>query len=558
VEHGNNGILIVIPTGGGKTIVIAEIIKRMLEYENTRILVISSQKEILKQNYIAITDYINNQLLDIGIYSAGLNCRNTRNRILITGIQSVRNRAWEIGFFDLCIIDEVHNVPSENEGTYRKFINDLFKINQNLILCGLSATIWRTKGGLLCDEGHKNRIFQDICYEVTIKELINPEHYKNKDKKQYLCDLISKNGINKVDLTGVHVRGGEYVPGEMEKAFQKNDLVCKAVNEIATYTRNRKKILVFCAGIKHCEEVTEKLNKIGQESKFVHSKQSKNINDKNLQDFKDGKFKFLCNVGILTTGFDDKEIDAIILLRSTMSPGLYYQMCGRGLRLSPSKENCLILDFGTNIERMGPIDKIEIRKKKDGTREITTAPMKPCPNCGQLLFLAATECPTCGFVFDTKDKHKELASEADILSKWEKPKEYTIDHIFYGRHQKAGKPDSFKIDYYYDDFNKWSTYVCIEHGGFAKQKAMQFLKKITDKKITTVTDALSECQNFRKPIKIVVDLNDKFPKIIKYQFDDTVDIPFHISREKQEQQEINQKQEKISSEDFDEQLMRLM
>lgn len=512
--------LIVIPTAGGKSLVMATIVKEMLSYEGTRVLLPTHRKQLIQQNYEEFMKLMNGDWIDAGIYSAGLKTRDTRSRVLFAGIQSIHKRAWELGFFDLILVDEAHRISNEKIGTYRNFLEECTRINPKIVIAGLSATPYRLKQGLLCEGDDK--IFDEICYEAKIPELMNANHFRNRDKQQYLCTLISKSGVNKVDLSQVHIRGGEYIPGEMEKAFEANDLVAKAVKEIKEYTVNRNKTLVFTAGIKHCEHVSDALNKQGLPACYIHSQQSEEINDANIEGFKSGEFKYLVNVDKLTEGFNARDIDCIILLRSTMSPGLYYQMVGRGLRLHQSKEDCLILDFGRNIETHGPIDRIEIRKKKDGTREVATAPQKECPECHQLLFISVMVCPTCGYRFPEQDKHEETASNADIISKWKKPEVHTVQRIEYNRHEKQDKPDSMRVDYYIGLFDKYSEYVCLDHEGFARTKALQWiLARNTEdvpEPITTVDLALDYCHLLKKPTQITVNINGKFPQIIGYNF----------------------------------------
>ena len=509
--------VVVLPTGSGKSLLQTHIVKKMLEYDNTRVLLITHQKELIKQNAEELVSNFDVNI-DYGIYSAGIKRRDTRNRIIFAGIQSAYKKAWDLGWFDLILIDECHLLPHKGEGMYRSFLAEMAKINPNVVIGGLTATAYRMTTGLLT-EG-EGALFDDICYEATIKELIDPGHFKNIDKTQYLSNIISKNAVNKADLSNVHVRGGEYIPKEMQEAFQKDDLVCKAVREIKEYTTNRKKILVFTAGIDHCEEVCKKMNAVGLESRYIHSKQSDEINEKNIQDFKDGKFKHIINVNVLTIGFNEKAIDCIVLLRSTKSPGLYYQMLGRGLRLHPDKKDCLALDFGSNILLHGPIDKIEIRKKKDGTSEIHTAPEKECPECQSLLHLSVMECPDCGYLFPQNDKHEDKASNEDVLSVWKKPEEITVSEVTYNRHRKKNKPDSLRVDYYIGNFEKYSSWVCLEHEGFAKQKAMQWVRTVTDLPINTVSEALDSCKDFDTPSKITVDRNGKFPNIINYIYEE--------------------------------------
>ena len=525
LENPNKNPLIVVPTGGGKGLIMAAIVHRMLEFENTRVLLLAHRSTLLQQTYIEITNLLEDSLSlfnDIGIYSASLNLRNTRNRVLLGGIQSVHNKAWELGYFDLILIDEVQRCPTEREGTYRRFLDDMRKINPKIIIGGLSATCYRMGKGLLCDPAHKDRIFHDICYEATIPELMDANHYKNKDRKQYLCKIISKNSLNSADLSKVHIKGGEYVQNEMEQAFNQGDLIDRTVKEIILLTEIRKKIIIFCAGIKHCKSVYDCLTYYGMKADFAHSKRSKEENEKAISDFKSGKIKYLLNIDKFTEGFDEKAIDCICLLRSTMSPGLYSQMVGRVLRIHPNKNDGLVLDMGRNIETHGPIDKIEIRKNKEGKSEVYTQPMKTCPNCNTALPISTRICPECGEVLvDDTPKHDDKASEKDIISKWKKPEEYIVTHANFFKHDKQGSPSSMRVDYYNDYDKIVSEWVCILHPGYAGKKAYKWLRdrsNIAPEQIENIEDLIKLKEKIRVPEKIFIDYNDKFPKIVKYVF----------------------------------------
>jgi len=511
--------LMVLPTGSGKSLLQAEIVLKILSYPKTRILMLTHQKELIRQNFEEFDGLLEDGLSNlVGIYSAGLKRRDTEHRVIFAGIQSVHKKAWELGWFDLVLIDECHLLPPDGNGMYRTFLEEQKKINPKIVIAGLSATPYRMKSGLLT-EGD-GAIFDNICHETTVSELINKDDYRNKAGEQYLCNLISKNGVNKADLSGVAIRAGEYRAEEMQGAFNKSDLVNKAVLEIVNYCEQRKKVLIFAAGIDHAEQVKNVLEALGQSAGVVHSKRSGAENDKQIADFKSGKVKFLINMGILTTGFNEKAIDCVVLLRATCSPGLYYQMVGRGLRLHPDKKDCLVLDFGKNVERFGAIDKMEIVKnKKTGKSEPGEMPQKECPVCHSLIFPSIMVCPDCQYIFPANDKHEETASEENILSEWKEPEELEVSRVQYFKHEKKGKPASLRIVYKINMVEEFSNYICLEHGGFATVQAHKFMKQITEERVETVDRALEICDSFRKPIKITVDTNEKFPKIVGYQYD---------------------------------------
>lgn len=137
--------------------------------------------------------------------------------------------------------------------------------------------------------------------------------------------------------------------------MQEDKTISDACMEILVKTEKRNAVLVFAAGIEHANKVLNILLLNGHAARSVYGDTPNNERDETLRAFKAGEFKYLINVAVLTTGFDAPNIDCVVLLRPTMSPGLYYQMIGRGFRLHSSKENCLVLDFGENIMRHGPV-----------------------------------------------------------------------------------------------------------------------------------------------------------------------------------------------------------
>jgi len=212
----------------------------------------------------------------------------------------------------------------------------------------------------------------------------------------------------------------------------------------------------------------------------------------------------------------------------------------------------LILDYGGNILYHGKLDAIEIRKKKNGKgNEVTKGtPQKECPECQALVALSTRTCPTCGYEFPSNPSHDDEASTAAILSEWQKPKPYDVEDVSYSRHQKAGKPDSLKVDYdcgigfYGSDFSEW---ICILHDGYAKKKATKWLRTRTNMQIETIEDALKNQIYFKKTKQIIVDANGKFPTIVGYVLENDTEYKNRID-------EISKEEEAR----IDEQLMNIL
>ena len=450
---------IVIPTGGGKTPVMATICRDAVNCWKSRVLILAHRRELLEQG----VDKLRRICPDIGhgVYSAGLRRRDTDEPVIMAGIQSVYKRAAELGRFDLVMVDEAHLIPTEGEGMYRTFLQDQLAINPRVRLIGLTATPYRTGTGWICSP---ENLLQEICYEVSVRELI---------ADGFLCKLRTKVGKTAVDLSEVHVRGGEYVDQDLEAAFI--PIVEGAVKEVLELTADRKKVLIFCCTVAHACAVVKELAKHQPSVDLVVGDTPSELRRSLLDRFKDGDLKYLVNVGVLTEGFDAPNIDAIAILRATKSPGLYYQMVGRGLRTNPGKADCLVLDFGENILRHGPIDKVRPNKEAPGGGP---APTKVCPQCQAVIHSAVTECPDCHYQFpreEQRETHKKEASDRAILSDQEPVNEWkNVQRVTYVAHVKKGFPDApktLRVDYRCG-FNDWvSEWVCVEHDGYAGEKA---------------------------------------------------------------------------------------
>jgi DNA repair protein RadD len=510
--------LIVLPTGTGKSLVQADIVRTVIG-QGARVLCITHQKELIWQNY----EEFNNLLLlpDAGIYSAGLKRSDTENQVIFAGIQSVHKKAYYLGRFDLIIVDEAHSIPNKAEGTYRKFLADCHRINPSLVVLGLTATPYRLKGGMLTDG--ESPIFHKIIHETSIAEMVDADHYLNLDKKQYLAKPVTKRTKNNANMDGVRKSMGDYVESEMQERFTEGDLVERSVNEIIEATHDRNKILIFTAGIDHAHKVFELLP-FGSAG-IVTSKQTNAQNERALEDFSSGQIKYLVNVNVLTTGYNERAIDCVVLLRKTLSPGLYVQMVGRGTRMWPGKENFLVMDFGNNIEMHGPIDKIEVRNPVKNSNKENGSPVKYCPNCESTLHVSVRICPDCGHEFPEPERHEPTASEQSILSERKKPEEYDVQFVMYFRHRKEGKPDSVKVSYNCGDYLTFNEWIMLDHGCYPTQKANGYLQLVCPPGMipfVNSTDEMLEVAEkfFKKPVRIKVDENEKFPRVIEYALPD--------------------------------------
>lgn len=457
----------VVPTAGGKTPIMASICKDAVGQWNGRVLILAHVKELLEQTADKL--HIVCPEVKCGIYSAGLKRRDTNEPVIVASIQSVYKRACELDRFDLVMVDEAHLIPLEGDGMYRQFLADAKVINPDLRIIGFTATPFRLKTGPICTpDGFLNT----ICYEVGVRELI---------RDGFLCPLVSKAGRAKADTAALHVRGGEFVADEVETLMDQESLVRSACAEIVEHTASRNACLIFAAGVKHGQHVVETLRREhGIECGFVCGETPSAERDATLKRFKAGELQYLCNVNVLTTGFDAPHIDCVALVRPTMSPGLYYQMVGRGFRLHPSKDNCLVLDFGGNVLRHGPVDEIKVATLDRGNGQ---APAKECPECQAVIAAGFARCPQCGYEFPPaeRSKHDAKASEAGVLSGQVTTTKYRVQDVIYSVHTKRGAseddPKTLRVDYRVGWHEYKSEWVCFEHEGYARQKAIAWWRR---------------------------------------------------------------------------------
>ncbi len=526
--------LVAMPTGTGKSVVIGDFLDMVFSrYNNQRIMVLTHVKELIEQNYKKLLDMWPSA--PCGIYSAGLKRRDTLLPIIFAGIGSVAKRAIEFGRIDLIIIDEAHLVSPAETTMYQKFIAELSKINPHLRVIGLTATPWRLGHGKLTE----NHLFTDICFDMTGVDAFNWLLAEG-----YLSRLVPKKTGMMLDVEGVHMRGGEFIQKELQHAVDKQEVTYNALKEALEYGHDRKKWLIFTAGIEHAIHTSEILNAMGISCGVVHGG-NKNYpmtnteRDATIKAFKAGEIQAITNNNVLTTGFDDPEIDMIIMLRPTASPVLWVQMLGRGTRplyfpgfnLSikegrfaameeGGKDNCLVLDFAGNTKRLGPINDPVIPMKKGKSKG--DAPVKECPKCDTYIHASLRFCPECGneFIFKTKLK---ITAGTDELIKGDLPviKDFKVDHITYTVHHKAGKPPSMKVTYW-SGKKKFMDYVCFEHGGFAERQARKWWQERTGLDFPASTDnGLAQVAKINSPTSLRVWTNKKRPEIMVACYDGT-------------------------------------
>ncbi len=463
--------LSVLPTGSGKSLCIAEFVRRACtEHPDTRILIATHRSELIEQDAAAIRNLW--PAADVGIYSSGLGMRQATSSVVVAGVQSIVN-VDNLPKFDLLLIDEAHLVPFDGQGQYRTLIAKMKETNPKLKIAGWTATAYRLNGGRLTRG--KNKIFSSICYEVPVQRLVD---------EGYLSPLVTPSAVTSTQsysTRGVAVRGGEYAAGELAASVEaQNDITRAALTEAFTLGVDRKSWIVFCVSVEHARQAAAHLFSLGVSARVVTGDTDKATRRSTLEAFKRGEIRALVNCEILTTGFDAPCTDCIVLLRPTQSTGLYVQICGRGMRLSPStgKTNCLVLDYASCIATHGPITAV---KPKEAKSDLAGVNLKICAKCDAEVATWKRECPECGTMFPLVPREIDHDTKAANLPVMGPPPEPIWQEVLattftpWAKKQKDGEspaPRTVRVTYLTGNFGKSdiSEWICPEHGGFARQK----------------------------------------------------------------------------------------
>jgi len=502
---GKGNPLVVAPTGAGKSVILSEFIRSAVtEYPGTKVICVTHVKELIQQNAKALLRMWPSA--PVGIYSAGLNAKQAGRQITFAGIQSVAKKAAQFGSVDLIVVDECHLIPRNPKTLYGKFFDAIREINPAVKIVGLSATPFRLDSGRL-DAGD-DALFDGIAYDIPVAMLV---------KRGYLSPLISKRPDMVFDTSGLHKRGGDYIEGEMDARFNTDDVTRQAVAETIAFGNDRKSWLLFCISVSHALAVRDELIANGISAATVTGDTPPADRARILEDFKAGRLRAITNVNVLTTGFDAPATDLLAFLRPTQSLGLYMQMAGRAMRTAPNKQNGLVLDFAGNVAKHGPVDAVMLPDDKPKGKGDGEAPTKTCPTCQEIVFAGVRECGCCGYEFPAPAIKIEHTASTDAIMNMTAIEDWlpVADFALERHDPRDGRPVSLRVEYLVNGkvIKEW---VCFEHTGFPRQKAVQWWHQHAGTTPPeTVAQAIERRTEVRIPAEVVVRREGKFTKVIR-------------------------------------------
>ncbi|MCK0162978.1 DEAD/DEAH box helicase [Marinobacter sp. S6332] len=364
--------VIVLPTGAGKSLVIAELAR----LARRKILVLTHVKELVEQNHAKYQSYG----LAGGVFSAGLKRKESKHQVTFASVQSVSANLDQFkDEYSLIVIDECHRVSGEETSQYQRIIELLRQHNGSLKVLGLTATPYRLAMGWIYRYHYRGFVrgtddaqvkpFVHCIYELPLSYMINRGYLS----KPELVDAA----VTQYDFSALpRNQFGEYAEKDVNQLLGKHPRVTRAIIEqVVELAVERNAVMIFAATVDHAKEITGYLP--AHQTALITGATELRERDLLIQRFKQRELKYLVNISVLTTGFDAPHVDFIAILRPTQSVSLYQQIVGRGLRLDEGKQNCLVIDYaGNNVNLHHP----EVGEKKPNP---DSEPVQVfCPACG--------------------------------------------------------------------------------------------------------------------------------------------------------------------------------
>ena len=384
-------MLIVLPTGGGKTRIMAEIIAAE---SNAFVLILVHRRELVFQ----ARDHLKALGINAGIILAGEEM-NPMARVQIGTVQTIAARCLR-GDMDLppasiVFVDEAHHVTAR---TYRMILAHYTEAQ----ILGLTATPTRRDGRGL------GGVFDEMVEGPSVRDLIG------------LGFLVPTKPFAPVipDLRGVRVQAGDYAPGELEHHLDHLGIVGDVPSHYARHASDRRGI-AYTYSVASSRQLAHDLNAVGIIAEQIDGTTPRHERDEKLALLASGSVQVICNHGVLTEGFDAPDVSCIVLVRPTRSLLLYLQMVGRGLRASEGKTDCVVLDHGGCVLRHGRVedqfawtldpDHRPVNQTHNDRSTAAGSNLVPCRRCDAVR-VAGQPCTECGYMPQGRREYIDVRS----------------------------------------------------------------------------------------------------------------------------------------------------
>lgn len=342
--------LAAIVTGGGKALINAMLIERILQiWPAARVMSLAPSMELVRQNVDEAIGYLAPALVaKIGVYCAGLGMRDRMAQITIGSPQSVARQVKRFGNIDFVTVDEVHTFNVDAK-TAKSIVDGLRAANPGVRFVGLTATPFVMRGLKVVP------LTQCGLFDALVYDLTTGRNFNRLIREGFLAPVVAPSlRFPQVDVSDVKTKGGDYDEAELARRAMAVTKECVAV--ALAHAPDRRHFMWFAVNIEHARMIHEALRDAGESSVIIHGELEKDERVGGIEEYLAKKQRHIVSVAMLTTGFNAKFVDCIVSLRPTRSLVLWRQIVGRGLRPYQGKENVLVLDAGGNFARHGAIN----------------------------------------------------------------------------------------------------------------------------------------------------------------------------------------------------------
>ena len=443
----NKNVLVQAATGAGKTILFSALIKQFLKSrKDARVYVLAHREQLVWQARSKLTQVWPECEKEIGLACASTGRKVDVYKPIVIGSPQTLSRGPEtLPRADMMIIDECHRLaPANKDSQYRRLIDAMRSKSPEMRLVGVTATPYRLGQGLIYGEQCKDKganWFDSMCFSIGTELL---------QEQGYLVPLRLFAPVDP-DLSEVGTADGDYIVKQLSDTMSKAVHVHSALDAVERHASDRKHIVVFAVSIQHAEILRDSFRETGRKAEAVHSKMPHADRARFLKAFDDGEIEVLCNVGVLTEGWDCKPVDCMVMCRPTKSPALYVQMAGRGLRTCKGKKDCIMLDVSGNWTRHGRPENPDVKIK--GKKEINTPQGKRCPECGYINNDNAQICEKCGY--EWSHSQSILCPNCGFENNINNIACFRCKHIFHESEEVELEEIPIKTGYNKNDIEQW-------------------------------------------------------------------------------------------------------
>lgn len=416
-----------VVTGGGKSLINACLIERIAQvWPGARILCLAPSMELVKQNVDEAVGYLAPALVArVGVYCAGLRMKDRMSQYIIGTPQSAWRQIKRFGRFDFVIVDEAHTFDMSTK-TAQHIVDGVREANPGAVFIGMTATDFRMQGLKVVP------LTQCGLFNSKVYDLTSGRNFNRLVREGYLSPIVAPSiRFPQIDTEGVKTKGGDFDEAELGRRAMKVTREC--VQVALANAQDRKHFMWFAVNIEHARMIQAALVDEGESAVVIHGELEKSERVDGVDEYLRKKHRHIVSVAMLTTGFNAPFVDCLVALRPTRSLVLWRQIVGRGLRPYEGKDNCLVLDAGSNFARHGAINEdvspgdsrvglwecteqevhspfparlpdgsAAPNREKSGIRFPINSPVQPEFDLRVLLGLMEPDAPACGFLNDAE------------------------------------------------------------------------------------------------------------------------------------------------------------